>query len=224
VEELAPRDEVTRAIHDELERTGREAVLLDMRAVEPHRFPNITAALQEAGFDSRRDLIPVAPAAHYMIGGIVSDIDGRSTLPALFSVGECACTGVHGANRLASNSLSECFVFGRRAALAAATNAARGSAPTGAAASVTAGRPAFPSDETRDALWARAGVVRDRVGLEHLSTDPHALARLISQLAIAREESRGCHLRSDFTDTAAALDGGHFVLERGTEARLERWT
>ena len=120
VDELAPRDEVALAIHTELERTGEPAVWLDMRAVDVERFPNIAAALAEVGLDPGRDLIPVAPAAHYTMGGVATDLDGRSSLPGLYAVGECACTGLHGANRLASNSLAECLVFGRRAALAAA--------------------------------------------------------------------------------------------------------
>ena len=120
VEELAPRDEVALAIHTELERSGEPAVWLDMRDVDVERFPNIAAALADVGLDPARHLLPVAPAAHYTMGGIATDLDGRSSLPGLYAVGECACTGLHGANRLASNSLAECVVFGRRAALAAA--------------------------------------------------------------------------------------------------------
>src|SRR6185437_7242358 len=119
VDELAPRDEVALAIQTELERTRDPAVWLDMRNVQVERFPNIAAALSEVGLNPARDLLPVAPAAHYTMGGVATDLDGRSSLPGLFAVGECACTGLHGANRLASNSLAECFVFGRRAALAA---------------------------------------------------------------------------------------------------------
>jgi L-aspartate oxidase len=221
VEELAPRDEVTRAIHEELERSGRDVVLLDMRGVEPHRFPNITEALAQAGLDSRRDLIPVAPAAHYMIGGIVADSDGRSTLPGLFSVGECACTGVHGANRLASNSLSECFVFGRRAALAATTEEA--ASPRGVPVPASSSAPAMVGAQTREALWRWAGIVRDPDGLERLADDPHSLARLIARAALARQESRGCHLRSDFTTADSELELGHFVLAADAAPRLEYW-
>ncbi len=86
-----------------------------MRAIDPAHFPNVVASLREAGLDPTRELIPVAPAAHYMMGGIVADLHARSTLPGLYAVGESSCTGLHGANRLASNSLSECFVFARRA-------------------------------------------------------------------------------------------------------------
>ena len=88
-----------------------------MRAIDPSRFPNVVAALREAGVDPATELVPVAPASHYVMGGVVTNLDGRSSVPGLYAVGEVACTGLHGANRLASNSLSECFVFGRRAAL-----------------------------------------------------------------------------------------------------------
>jgi L-aspartate oxidase len=117
VEELAPRDEVARAIALRLRESGERSVGLDMRAIDPAHFPNVVAALREAGLDPTRELVPVAPAAHYMMGGIVADLFSRSTVPGLYAVGESSCTGLHGANRLASNSLSECFVFARRAVL-----------------------------------------------------------------------------------------------------------
>ncbi len=119
VDELAPRDEVSRAIQAKLREDGRAPVRLDMRSIDPALFPNVVGALREAGLDPTRELVPVAPAAHYTIGGVVTDLHGRSGVAGLYAVGETACTGLHGANRLASNSLSECFVFGRRAALTA---------------------------------------------------------------------------------------------------------
>jgi L-aspartate oxidase len=119
VDELAPRDEVSRAIAARLAAAGAESVGLDMRSIDPALFPNVVGALREAGLDPVKQLVPVAPAAHYMMGGIVSDLLGRSTVAGLYAVGEASCTGLHGANRLASNSLSECFVWGRRAARAA---------------------------------------------------------------------------------------------------------
>ena len=116
VDELLPRDAVARAIHRLLAETGDAAVYLDMTGVDPDRFPTIVESLRAAGVDPATTRVPVAPASHYMMGGAVSDLDGRTTVAGLYAVGECACTGLHGANRLASNSLAECFVFGRRAA------------------------------------------------------------------------------------------------------------
>ena len=119
VDELAPRDEVARAVERQMALTGASSVQLDMREVDPALFPNVVTALRRAGIDPEHELVPVAPAAHYMMGGIATDVHGRATLPGLYAVGECSCTGLHGANRLASNSLTECFVFGARAARAA---------------------------------------------------------------------------------------------------------
>ena len=112
VDELAParRGRARDPARDARDR--RAAVDLDMRDVDPALFPNVVGALRRAGIDPERELVPVAPAAHYMMGGIATDLDGRATLPGLYAVGECSCTGLHGANRLASNSLTECFVFG----------------------------------------------------------------------------------------------------------------
>jgi L-aspartate oxidase len=118
-DELSPRDAVTSALLDRMEADGAAAVDLDLRGIDSTRFPNVFSSLREAGLDPAGELIPVAPAAHYTMGGIVVDLEGRSSLAGLLAVGECSCTGLHGANRLASNSLSECFVFGARAARAA---------------------------------------------------------------------------------------------------------
>jgi L-aspartate oxidase len=219
VDELAPRDEVARAIHEQLRGGDAEAVFLDMRDVPPGRFPNIVEALARVELDPRRDLIPVAPAAHYMIGGVATDLDGRSSLAGLFAVGECACTGLHGANRLASNSLSECFVFGRRAAVTAVSEPS----PS------PGGRPPAPvratvlSEKTRAALSRDGGLIRDAAGLERLTADPHPLARLIGRAALVRRESRGCHVRSDFAATDPALDDRHRLMSESEAERLERW-
>jgi L-aspartate oxidase len=222
VDELAPRDEVARAIEIRLRESGARAVELDMRAVDPARFPNVVNTLRRAGFDPGRDLIPVAPAAHYLMGGIATDLRARSSVPGLYAVGECACTGLHGANRLASNSLSECFVFGRRAALAGLDDppAARGAPP---ALDEVAGPDPRPAPETRSALWRLAGLERDAAGLEELSGDAHPLARLIGACALAREESRGAHRRRDFPDLDPARDLQHAVVHPGEAPQFERW-
>src|SRR4051794_39958678 len=116
VDELAPRDAVARAIFRLLRETGHSSVGLDMRHVDPARFPNVFEALQEAGLDPATELVPVAPASHYLMGRVVTDLHGRTAFPGLHSVGEAACTGLHGANRLASHSLAGCLVFRRRTA------------------------------------------------------------------------------------------------------------
>jgi L-aspartate oxidase len=219
VDELAPRDEVALAIHTELERTGEPAVWLDMRSVDVERFPNIAAALAEVGLDPTRHLIPVAPAAHYTMGGIATDLDGRSSLGGLYAVGECACTGLHGANRLASNSLAECVVFARRAALAATGE----TTPAGAVTTSDSDASAKPGEATRAALWRHAGLRRDTAGLTELLGDPYPLARMIGAAALAREESRGAHQRTDHPDTDGALDLMHTLVEEDAAPRLERW-
>jgi len=151
--ELAPRDVVARAIARVMQRQGGRPVLLDATAIGPagidaaerarllaRRFPTIDAAVRAAGFDWAREGVPVTPAAHYMMGGILTDLDGRTTVPGLFAAGECARTGVHGANRLASNSLLEGTVFGARAADAALAEARTAAAVT-ARSLATAERP-----------------------------------------------------------------------------------
>jgi L-aspartate oxidase len=221
VDELAPRDAVARAIFHVLQQTGAPAVHLDMRHVDPGRFPNVVAALREAGLDPARELVPVAPASHYVMGGIVTDLDGRAAVPGLYAVGECACTGLHGANRLASNSLTECFVFGRRAALAGL-----GEPPAATPAAVAPAEPIAPppTRETRAALWRLAGLERDAAGLRALAGDPHPLARLVARCARAREESRGAHARADFPAFDPALDSHHTVVDAAVdEPELVAW-
>jgi L-aspartate oxidase len=220
VDELAPRDEVARAVARQMIATGAGSVDLDMRHVDPALFPNVVSALRAAGIDPERELVPVAPAAHYMMGGIATDLDGRSTLPGLYAVGECSCTGLHGGNRLASNSLTECFVFGTRAARAAAAEPAPGKL-TGEPPKSQ--RPPPLTEASREALWRHAGLERDRAGLRTLSDDPHPLVRLIGTSALTREESRGAHRRSDYPDLDPGLDDRHTTITKGLEPALERW-
>jgi L-aspartate oxidase len=217
-DELSPRDAVTAALLDRIEADGAEAVHLDLRGLDPARFPNVFSSLREAGLEPDSELIPVAPAAHYTMGGIVVDLEGRSSLAGLFAVGECSCTGLHGANRLASNSLSECFVFGARAARAALEETAAAEPPQ-----PSEWRFEPPSEATRDAVWALAGPRRDPERLSQLLEDPFPLARSIATFALARHESRGGHLRSDFPRVDPELDGIHFVLASSGELRRESW-
>ncbi|MDQ3670008.1 MAG: FAD-dependent oxidoreductase [Actinomycetota bacterium] len=221
-DELAPRDVVARDI------AARGTVVLDLREIDRARFPSLMGSLAERGYDPAETPIPVAPAAHYTVGGIVTDLDARSELPGLYAAGECAATGVHGANRLASNSLLECLVFGRRAALAA-LGEPRPSGP----APVVALDPDPGSDPghilsglvdegVRSALWRDCGLIRDCAGLERLRTSSHLLTRLVAESALLREESRGSHFRADFPGESPSLER-HIVFRPGHEPALERW-
>jgi L-aspartate oxidase len=224
VDELAPRDEVARAIAHRLAATGGNSVGLDMRHVDPALFPNVVSALRRAGIDPERELVPVAPAAHYMMGGIATDLDARSSLPGLYAVGECSCTGLHGANRLASNSLTECFVFGARAARAALEQAQLGGGPAAAAAPPASTRPPRLQQSSREALWRDAGLERGAEGLRALLEDPHPLVRMIATCALARTESRGAHRRTDFPATDPSFENRHVTVAGDGEAALELWT
>ncbi|HEY2935319.1 MAG TPA: FAD-binding protein [Gaiellaceae bacterium] len=208
-DELAPRDVVARAI------AARERARLDLRGIERSRYPALMATLARAGYDPAAEPIPVAPAVHYTIGGIVTDLDGRSTLPGLYAAGECACAGVHGANRLASNSLLECLVFGRRAALAALDEPEP--RPTGSPPARRLEPPPAGAE-----LWEHAGLVRSAAGLERLLASPSPLVRPIARSALVRAESRGVHFRADHPSEDEAF-AGHLVLRRGEEP-LERWS
>ncbi|MGQ3040251.1 MAG: L-aspartate oxidase [Brevundimonas sp.] len=213
--DLKPRDVVARAVHA-ARASGRGAFLDARMAVGAHfptAFPAVFAACMRAGIDPRESPIPVAPAAHYCMGGIAADPDGRTSLPGLFAVGECASTGVHGANRLASNSLLEAAAFGRRTGRAAAaaqrTGAGRAVRPTVAAELSNESRA-----KLRRAMSDHVGVIRDAAGLsqaleliDRLEREAPAApaliaARLIAASALAREESRGGHYRADFPEAA----------------------
>jgi len=221
--ELAPRDVVARAIHRRI--TSGHKIFLDCReavgSAFSERFPTVYAACRAAGIDPAAQPIPVAPAAHYHMGGIASDARGRSSLAGLWVVGECASTGLHGANRLASNSLLEGLVFGARAAedvrglLAAGCDRPLPPAPPLAA-------PQPPPRLLREAMSRHAGLERDANGLTQLldvitrveqagNGDAALLnitttARLVAAAALARQESRGSHWRGDFPVSAAQAE------------------
>jgi L-aspartate oxidase len=218
-DELAARDAVTAAILDRIEVDGAGSVRLDLRELDPARFPNVFESVREAGLDPHAEPVPVAPAAHYTMGGVAVDLDGRSSLPGLLAVGECSCTGLHGANRLASNSLSECFVFGSRAARAA-LDGSTGSEPP----APPAWRFQPPTEATRDAVWRLAGPLRRPEQLRELLDDPYPLATAIAACALERPESRGGHLRADCPGLDPKLDGVHIVLGPDGEIRREEWS
>ncbi len=222
VDELAPRDEVARAITVLLEETGADSVSLDMTMVEPTQFPNVVSALMDAGIDPTRDRVPVSPAAHYMMGGVVVDLFGRTRVPGLHAIGETSCTGLHGANRLASNSLSECLVWGARAAGAALELPAV--AGDGPPAPQLPEPLRIPDRATRAAVWQGAGVLRSAEGLRALTQVDHPMARWVAISALHRDERRGAHWRRDAGPQRPELDRHHTVLDPVTETvRFERW-
>jgi L-aspartate oxidase len=224
LKELAPRDVVARAIVSEMKATGAPHVFLDLSHREPGfvraRFPRIYETCLRYGIDLEKQPAPVAPAAHYAMGGVRTDLDGRASLPGLYAAGEAACTGVHGANRLASNSLLEALVFGARAARAMLAEQPRVQQRVGAHGAIN-GRMTL--SEVQDLTWSHCGIVRDARGLRDAidrleSTLPdadarsaHQVALLIAKCALAREESRGAHYRTDFPEKREEF-AGHTVI------------
>jgi L-aspartate oxidase len=202
--ELAPRDVVARAITREGMGSApgeSRTVHLDMRHVKGidlhRRFPGISALLAKYGLDLGRDLIPVRPAAHYLMGGIKTDLFGRTTLTGLYAAGEAACTGVHGANRLASNSLLEGLVFGARAAQAMLDDGLAQGQDTGATLAYPA--PMTPEERSRleeivarlrNAMWAYAGLLREQSTLKHGFAEQEACAAALAELAKQGKSSR----------------------------------
>jgi L-aspartate oxidase len=232
--ELGPRDVVARAIHREIGRGHR--VFLDCREALGEKFaahfPTVYAACQSAGIDPAHQPIPVAPAAHYHMGGIASDARGRSSLDGLWAVGECASTGLHGANRLASNSLLEALVFGARAAEdvkgATAPRAGRGLPP---APSRFVASP--PPQRLRDAMARNVGLERDEDGLkaaletiaaieragggEPSLLNMTATAKLVAAAALVRRESRGAQFRTDYPKADAIGQRSFLTLAQAEE-------
>ncbi|MGZ8819674.1 MAG: L-aspartate oxidase [Mycobacterium sp.] len=223
--DLAPRDVVAAAIDARMTETGDPCVYLDARGIKgfKKRFPTVTAACREAGIDPTRQAIPVVPGAHYSCGGVATDVHGRTELAGLFAAGEVARTGMHGANRLASNSLLEGLVIGGRAGKAAAAHASDAGLST--AALPEAGlRRALPRADLQRAMTRYAAVVRDEDGLRTLSqvletASPRKInsrkdfedaaltstAGAVMAAALERTESRGCHHRADYPNSDPAM-------------------
>jgi L-aspartate oxidase len=216
--DLAPRDVVARAIWTRAREDGQH-VTLDLTHLPPEtlrrRFPTVAAACRAHGIDIARDPIPVTPAAHYAMGGVLTDLHGRSTLPGLYAIGECACTGVHGANRLASNSLLEGLVMAHRAAAALGrTDWPRGPLAAPAAPGKGSSGP-WVRREIQRVMWEGAGLERDAGGLAAAALTLRGLPAAddaetrnlldVAQLTVAaaslRTESRGAHFRTDHPAT-----------------------
>jgi L-aspartate oxidase len=245
--ELAPRDIVARSIWEEMARSGSASVFLDCRGVGDRlaeRFPTIVATCRSHGVDPVEQPIPIAPAAHYTIGGVVTDLDGATPIPGLYACGEVARTGVHGANRLASNSLLEGAVFGRRAALAAVAGLAgrpAGSVTELPAVAMEARLADLAAEqELRELMWSACGISRTgpaltaaRAVIAQLREEAEegrnwlaqrrgrlarTAARLIVEAALYREESRGAHYRGDFPTSIDRWRVSHVMREqRGVE-------
>jgi L-aspartate oxidase len=247
--ELAPRDVVARAIVQEIAKSASQPAVtyLDLRHLDAahvrQRFPRIYTTCKQYGIDITTSLVPVRPATHYLMGGIKTDLSGRSTIPGLYAAGETACTGVHGANRLASNSLLEGLVFGARVA-DAMSNEDRISSSFSSNTSVHTTDSKKNADivaQLRVSMWQHAGVVRNKEGLQQLqlqiaqwkrslgkvfsrsaleTRNLLTIGELIARSALAREESRGAHFRRDFPARDDARFQKHSVVI-GEQIRFE---
>ena len=221
--DLAPRDIVSRSVWRESKRDGAFLDATALGASLPHRFPTAFATAESAGLDARVEPLPVTPAAHYHMGGVVTDSNGRTSLAGLYACGEIASTGLHGANRLASNSLLEGLVFGQRVAAAIAegvTQPIRTTISVPLSTTEEGPQPSVEINSLREAMWANAGVVRDEPGLTAIMRTIEALepdlettatgrnmatvSKLVATRALVRAESRGSHYRSDFPETGRA--------------------
>jgi L-aspartate oxidase len=252
--ELAPRDVVSRSIVQEMAHTGAEFVYLDMTGLKPERvrkrFPRIYETCLAYNLDISEDLMPVRPAAHYSMGGVAADLDGRTSLPGLYAAGEVACSGVHGANRLASNSLLEGLVFGALAGRAMLRDLPPADLPrrrergNGSDRASAPGEQSVPAELTeqvkavRLSMWQHVGIIRNGASLRsiveeltsfeglpaarparaHYELDNiRTVAEIIARCALAREESRGAHYRTDYPFSVDEDWRKHSHLERGGE-------
>lgn len=222
--ELAPRDIVSRSIVREMRKTGTRTVYLDMTHKDEeflrHRFPAIAETCAFYGLDIAKDMLPVSPASHYCMGGVRTDLWGRTTIPGLYAAGEVTCTGVHGANRLASNSLLEGLVFGARAGEAAVRDSESNDPEAHSSAELPAGSlnarvSTAVRKRVKRGMWEWVGIMRDeeslsrafrefeqisRANLSNASRNFVTLALLVTKAALWRKESRGGHFRSDFPE------------------------
>lgn len=239
--ELAPRDVVSRSIVAEMKRTGTRTAFLDMTEKDEdylkHRFPKIYETCLIYGLNIAKDLLPVSPAVHYFMGGMRTDLDGRSTVPGLYGAGEVTCTGVHGANRLASNSLLEGLVFGARAGKSAFADNSKfkiqnSNSNQSEILNFESEISTAVKKRVKKVMWERVGIGRnaddlrralkefEQIEQSNLSTSSRnfvTLAKLIATAALWREESRGGHFREDFPERNDEKFQVHSIQKLGAE-------